>query len=164
MDDIDRYYNILGLKPGASQEEVKQAYRDLVKVWHPDRFSHDPRLREKAQEKLKEINRSYEQLASFFQEPGYQAHRSQPRRESAWDRSNKSQEPSKPPPRDRTTRKFAFQVQAILTELESRLRSLLVGVGIKVPPLTDEGRIIAVMVIVAAFYLIAAAIYLIVTV
>ena len=57
------YYKILGLEPDASAEEVKQAYRDLAKVWHPDRFAHDTRLQRKAQEKLKEINEAYEILA-----------------------------------------------------------------------------------------------------
>ncbi len=55
---------ILGLKPGASAQEIKAAYRDLAKVWHPDRFSHDPRLQEKAQNKLKDINEAYEALTS----------------------------------------------------------------------------------------------------
>ena len=32
MDDIDRYYEILELKSGASFEELKRAYRDLVRV------------------------------------------------------------------------------------------------------------------------------------
>lgn len=36
MNNINQYYEILGLKPGASQMEVKQAYRKLAKVWHPD--------------------------------------------------------------------------------------------------------------------------------
>jgi len=53
MNHIDRCYEILGLQPGASLEQVKQAYRDLAMVWHPDRFSHNPRLQEKAQEELK---------------------------------------------------------------------------------------------------------------
>jgi curved DNA-binding protein CbpA len=66
MDHLDQYYNALGLEPGASMEEVKKARRDLVKVWHPDRFSNDPRLQQKAQEKLKEINEAYERLQSSY--------------------------------------------------------------------------------------------------
>jgi curved DNA-binding protein CbpA len=69
MDDMDRYYKILGLEPGASPEQVKEAYRDLAKVWHPDRFPNDPRLQEKAQEKLKEINLAYEYLKSHQYTP-----------------------------------------------------------------------------------------------
>jgi len=65
MDDIRRYYEILGLSPDASIEVRKQAYKDLVKVWHPDRFSHDPRLQQKAQEKLQEINEAYEKIKSL---------------------------------------------------------------------------------------------------
>jgi hypothetical protein len=53
---------VLGLKPGASAQELKAAYRDMAKVWHPDRFTHDPRLQQKAQEKLKEINDAYQQM------------------------------------------------------------------------------------------------------
>ena len=55
---------MLGVKPGVSISELKAAHRDLAKVWHPDRFLHDPRLQEKAQEKLKEINEAYELLTS----------------------------------------------------------------------------------------------------
>ena len=57
-------YEVLGVKPGVSNAELKAAHRDLAKVWHPDRFLHDPRLQAKAQEKLKEINQAYEQLIS----------------------------------------------------------------------------------------------------
>ena len=62
--DRDKAYELLGVKPGVSNTELKAAHRDLAKVWHPDRFLHDPRLREKAQEKLKEINEAYELLIS----------------------------------------------------------------------------------------------------
>lgn len=62
--EFDRAYEVLGVKPGVSNAELKAAHRDLAKVWHPDRFVHDPRLQEKAQEKLKEINEAYEQLIS----------------------------------------------------------------------------------------------------
>jgi len=68
MDDLAKAYLALGLKAGASPDEIKQAYRDLVKVWHPDRFGHDERLRLIAQDKLKEINGAYEFLqASAFE-------------------------------------------------------------------------------------------------
>jgi curved DNA-binding protein CbpA len=65
-EKINRYIEILGLKPGASQEEVNQAYRDLVNVWHPDRFVANPRLQKKAEEKIKEINAAYEYIKSFY--------------------------------------------------------------------------------------------------
>ena len=57
----------LGLKPTATPEEIRQAYRDLVKVWHPDRFGTDARLRAKAEDHLKEINKAFDLLeASDF--------------------------------------------------------------------------------------------------
>ena len=58
------HYQILELEPGASQAEIKQAYRDLAIVWHPDRFADNPRLREKAEAKLKQINAAYNSLKS----------------------------------------------------------------------------------------------------
>jgi hypothetical protein len=56
--------DVLALRPGATLTEIKEAYRDLVKVWHPDRFGSDPRLREKAEDKLKQINKAYLVLQS----------------------------------------------------------------------------------------------------
>ena len=53
---------MLDLPPDATQEEVKRAYRELAKVWHPDRFTGDPKLQQKAQEKLKQINSAYERI------------------------------------------------------------------------------------------------------
>jgi hypothetical protein len=68
MDQLSKCYQVLGLEAGTSQEQVKQAYRDLVNVWHPDRFLHDKRLSLIAQEKMKEVNGAYEFLkASFFE-------------------------------------------------------------------------------------------------
>ncbi len=55
----------LGLESGASREEVKKAYRDLSKVWHPDRFAEDPALQKKAGEKLQAINDAYKCLQSY---------------------------------------------------------------------------------------------------
>ena len=63
---MNHYFEILELKPGATPDEVKAAYRDLAKVWHPDRFRGDsPRLKAKAAEKLAEINEAYEKIRTY---------------------------------------------------------------------------------------------------
>lgn len=59
----------LGLDGPTEAPEIKKAYHDLVKVWHPDRFMHDEALAQKAQEKLKEINEAYDYLMKAPQEP-----------------------------------------------------------------------------------------------
>jgi hypothetical protein len=64
--EIQDCYRALELEPGASLEQVKQAWRELVKVWHPDRFPNDPNLQLKAQDRLKEINSAYESLQEFL--------------------------------------------------------------------------------------------------
>ena len=64
MRNLGQCYEILGVPPGATQEQIKQAYHDLVKVWHPDRFGSDARLQARAQEKLKEINEAYDAILS----------------------------------------------------------------------------------------------------
>ena len=56
-------YEVLGVKQGASQEEIKSAYRKLVKQYHPDQFKDNP-LQKLAQEKLAEINEAYSMLTS----------------------------------------------------------------------------------------------------
>jgi curved DNA-binding protein CbpA len=60
--NIKRYLEIFELAHDASIDELNQAYRDLVNIWHPDRFAHNPRLKKKAEEKLKELNQAYEAL------------------------------------------------------------------------------------------------------
>lgn len=64
--DINRCFEILELNPKASIDEAKQAYKDLVNIWHPDRFANNPPLKKKAERKLKEINRAYEAVLSFL--------------------------------------------------------------------------------------------------
>jgi hypothetical protein len=62
MEEDARCRLLLGLQEVHSEEQLRQAYHDMVKVWHPDRFAHDDRLRRIAQDKLKEINGAYEFL------------------------------------------------------------------------------------------------------
>lgn len=68
MTELSRYYEILGLQVGALPAEVKQAYRELAKLWHPDRFS-DPRQKLRAEEEIKKINQAYQSLKSHQPEP-----------------------------------------------------------------------------------------------
>ncbi len=63
---------MLGLEPGASGAEIKQAYRDLVIVWHPDRFPGNSRLQKIATEKLKEFNLAYQELMEFVENTWYE--------------------------------------------------------------------------------------------
>jgi curved DNA-binding protein CbpA len=60
--DANQALGILGLGPDASADDIKDVYRDLTKVWHPDRFANDPGLRERAEEKFKIINEAYQVL------------------------------------------------------------------------------------------------------
>ena len=53
---------MLDLREDASSADVAQAYRTLVKVWHPDRFANDPELRKIAEAKLQEINAAHSWL------------------------------------------------------------------------------------------------------
>lgn len=55
---IDDPYKVLGLSPGASDEEVKKAYRRLAMKYHPDRNPGD----EEAARKMQQINAAYEQI------------------------------------------------------------------------------------------------------
>jgi formylglycine-generating enzyme required for sulfatase activity len=66
MSDLKRCYEILEIKPGSTYEEAKLAFRDMVSIWHPDKFAHNSRLKEKAEEKLKDLNAAWEQLQAFF--------------------------------------------------------------------------------------------------
>ena len=57
-------FEILGVKPGASAEEVRAAYRRMVKSCHPDQFQ-DADAQRAAQEKLIQLNLAYESALKF---------------------------------------------------------------------------------------------------
>ena len=61
-------YEVLGLKPGASEAEIKAAYRELIKKYHPDRYQNNP-LSDLAEEKTREINEAYDSLMSGAKGP-----------------------------------------------------------------------------------------------
>ncbi|MEC4814653.1 MAG: pentapeptide repeat-containing protein [Scytonema sp. PMC 1069.18] len=96
MSELEQYYRLLELEPGATLEEVNQAYKDLAFVWHPDRLpKENTRLQEKAQKKLQEINEAREKLRSC-QTKYHRAHYSATYTQKQT--SQKTYEPPKPNP------------------------------------------------------------------
>ena len=53
-------YEVLGVSRDASEEEIKKAYRDLARKYHPDNYANSP-LSDLASEKMKEINEAYDE-------------------------------------------------------------------------------------------------------
>lgn len=54
-------YEVLGVSPTASDEEIKKAYRKLAKQYHPDNYTDNP-LKDLAAEKMKAVNDAYDTI------------------------------------------------------------------------------------------------------
>lgn len=63
-------YRILGVPPDVTWKQLRQVYKSLVNNWHPDRFQQDTRQRKLAEEKTKEINQAYQELAVHYKKFG----------------------------------------------------------------------------------------------
>ena len=61
-------YKVLGVSRDATDEEVKKAYRQMARKYHPDNFQNSPESK-LAEEKMKEINEAYEQIKKIRSEP-----------------------------------------------------------------------------------------------
>ncbi len=63
-------YEVLGVRQGASEEEIRAAYKELVKKYHPDKYQNNP-LSDLAEEKLQEVNEAYDMLMKGRNSGGY---------------------------------------------------------------------------------------------
>ena len=61
------YYEVLGVAKGASEDEIKRAYKKMARKYHPDL---NPGNKE-AEEKFKEVNEAYEVLSDADQKARY---------------------------------------------------------------------------------------------
>jgi DnaJ-class molecular chaperone len=82
--DVRWAYEVLGLPLGSAPDDVRQAYRDLITVWHPDRFQNNPRLRDQSNKKAQEINAAFALLRDL---------------KSSGPSATKKAQPPPPPPR-----------------------------------------------------------------
>ncbi len=57
-------YSVLGVKTNASDDEVKRAYRELARKYHPDNYQNNP-LADLAEEKMKEVNEAYDAITKM---------------------------------------------------------------------------------------------------
>jgi hypothetical protein len=57
IDDYIRYVKLFGIKYGSSEEEIKEAYKKMAKIYHPDKGG--------SEEKFKELNSGYEYLKNY---------------------------------------------------------------------------------------------------
>jgi hypothetical protein len=125
---------LFGLSRDATLPEIKDAYRVLAKVWHPDRFHSDERLRQQAEEKLKEINSAYHLLNTT---PAEEPHRrtSQPAPSSEEPRRTKSERTAQSsaewsPPRPITNSfAYAFRIKRRAARIRVAITVLILVVG-----------------------------------
>ncbi|MBI5596418.1 MAG: J domain-containing protein [Elusimicrobia bacterium] len=67
MDPYEPYWRLLELEPGADLGELKRAYREQAKTWHPDRFPYDATLRQGCEDRMRLINQAYEALTALLE-------------------------------------------------------------------------------------------------
>ena len=96
LNDVQRNLEVLDLETGVSWEQVKDRYRFLAKVWHPDRFGSDPRARSRAEKQFKTVNEAYQWLLEHRSTIDSLAESPQP--EGAADEPNEQEPAPQPEP------------------------------------------------------------------
>jgi hypothetical protein len=128
MESVKDCLHLFGLRPGASWDEVNAAYRDLVRVWHPDRFHSDERLLKKANDQTAILNLAMQKLRSE-----YNPDSARPKPKTDSHASGPKTERPKPQPQsyqqgfdaeDRAERVQAFQLPPLLVKQRIKISLL----------------------------------------
>jgi molecular chaperone DnaJ len=70
---VNNPYSVLGVPENASDEEVKRAYRELSRKYHPDSYVDNP-LKDLAEDKFKEVQEAYDMIMKQRSNGGYQSY------------------------------------------------------------------------------------------
>lgn len=83
-------YDVLGVSPSASDDEIKRAYRDLTRKYHPDANVNNP-LADLAEEKFKEVQEAYDMIMKEREHGGGYGYSGYSNQQSGWNQSSGSQ-------------------------------------------------------------------------
>jgi curved DNA-binding protein CbpA len=95
------HYDVLGLSPTASADEIRRAWKTLIQVWHPDRFN--GRIKSEAEETTKALNEAYTVLSDPASRSAYdrealarsRAHADESPRPTSADQRDGAEEPGR---------------------------------------------------------------------
>jgi hypothetical protein len=63
-----QYYDVLGIRPGATWNDLKKTYRRQIRSWHPDQFPYHTEKKQLAEEQTKLINQAYRELGRYYRQ------------------------------------------------------------------------------------------------
>ncbi|HHX37494.1 MAG TPA: J domain-containing protein [Clostridiaceae bacterium] len=87
------YYETLGVDPTASPDQIRHAYRELVKKYHPDNYRNHP-LEHVAKDKMQEVNHAFSVLSDENKRRRYDSERIQHQTAYAYQRQHGGQQQS----------------------------------------------------------------------
>ncbi len=103
---IDRCFETLEISTNATYDEAKASYKLLVQVWHPDKYSHNKNLEDKATEKFKELQHAWNEIDTYFKNSTVRNTTSRTNAERTHDNQEKMRKESAQSPEDEKQKEF----------------------------------------------------------